>query len=66
MGLYDLSGREVARLSSTTSLTGRAQYEWDGRSGAGGLVPPGIYLVRVEFQADARTDVIQRTVNVVY
>ncbi|MEW6753729.1 MAG: discoidin domain-containing protein [Candidatus Latescibacterota bacterium] len=65
-GLYDLSGRRVRTLWDGERLTaGRQRLEWDGRSDNGRLVPPGLYLLRIEVQAD-RADQWVGSVGVVY
>jgi len=64
--VYDLGGRLVRTLWASRDVTaGRHRVEWDGRSDGGQLVVPGIYLVRVEVEADRR-DVWVGTVGVVY
>jgi hypothetical protein len=42
--LYDLSGRVVYQLPPALVRSGAFEYRWDGRDGAGQLVPPGTYL----------------------
>lgn len=44
--VLDVQGRRVRLLRSTSVTDGRASAEWDGRSGAGRPVPPGIYFLR--------------------
>ena len=51
--IYDLAGRRLRDLSTTTAHpSGERQVEWDGRDAAGEIVPPGVYMVRVGFAAD--------------
>ncbi|MEW6752012.1 MAG: discoidin domain-containing protein [Candidatus Latescibacterota bacterium] len=65
-GIYDLSGRRLRTLWDGQRLTaGRKRLEWDGRSDSGELVPPGIYLLRIEAEAD-HPDQWVGTVGVVY
>jgi hypothetical protein len=42
----------VRRLAHETKGAGRHRVAWDGRDDRGDLVAPGIYLVRVEVNAD--------------
>lgn len=63
--VYALSGRAVAELQSTDLGSGRARFVWDGRSG-GTVVPPGLYIVRIEVDADARNESVQKVLHVAY
>ena len=63
---FTLGGTRVARLS-TMGIGGRRVLEWDGHDEVGGLVPPGIYVVRVHVDTDTDSENTQmRVVNVVY
>ena len=64
--VYDVSGMKVSTLRSGRGGAGRYSERWDGTDGDGDLVPPGIYLVRVEVDVDA--GVFERTqiVSVLY
>lgn len=46
--VYDLQGREVARIFSDRPTPGQGELVWDGRDAAGRLVPAGVYRVRSE------------------
>ncbi|MGH7342724.1 MAG: hypothetical protein ACREKH_19750, partial [Candidatus Rokuibacteriota bacterium] len=48
VAVYAPTGRRVALLESVGGVT-----HWDGRDGAGRLLPPGVYLYRVENEAGA-------------
>jgi len=61
-----LTGEEVSVLVNSGSVVGRARYCWNGESRAGGLVPPGIYLIRMEISTDAGEQAATRLVHVVY
>ena len=63
--VYALSGRRVAELQSLNQGSGRARFVWDGRSD-GAVVPPGLYIVRIEVDADARNESVQRVLHVAY
>jgi len=64
--IYDLSGRVVRQLSSTSVQNGRIPLRWDGRDDAGKLLPPGIYLVQVEIRSDSSTEHRIGSVTLVY
>ena len=53
--VYDLGGRLVSRLSDDSQEAGRHRVTWTGRDGAGGLAPPGIYLVRIDLDVDDKS-----------
>jgi gliding motility-associated-like protein len=63
--IYDLAGRLVTELSDLTPQDTRASFSWVGDDDAQ-RVPPGIYIVRIEVEADARNEHVHKTVNVVY
>ena len=46
-------GAEVAESIERIVSAGTQTIPWDGRDGQGNLVPPGIYLVRVELDVDS-------------
>ncbi|MBI2504250.1 MAG: hypothetical protein HYW07_13575 [Candidatus Latescibacteria bacterium] len=64
--IYDLGGRRLRSLSQAEAAAGRVGLEWDGRDEDGSLVPPGLYLLRVEAQGDAQTETVSRLVGVAY
>ena len=45
---------------------GRHEIRWDGRDNVGQLVPPGLYLVRVEADSDKGREVRMSPVAIVY
>ena len=63
--LYDLGGRRVRRLYEGLEASGRRERIWDGR-GDRGLLPPGIYLYRVQVDADSRRAEAGGVINVAY
>jgi len=63
--LFDLSGRLV-RQAEARSMAGAQQLQWDGADSQGIRVPPGIYLLRLEAEGDARSEGIGRVVYVAY
>ena len=68
--VFDLSGRLVRSLYSGADLSGHfdarvvPQLAWDGRNSAGARVPPGLYLVSLFVDGDARQTRRARTVSV--
>lgn len=48
VALFDLSGRQIARLGSGPVVAGRLELSWDGRDQQGRLLANGVYLVRAE------------------
>jgi flagellar hook assembly protein FlgD len=46
--VYDVSGREVARLADERLPAGRHLRSWDGRGARGQQVASGIYFLRLE------------------
>jgi hypothetical protein len=64
--VYRLDGQRVAELEKSTPSVGRMVYAWRGIDDEGMLVPPGVYLVQIRVLADARDEIVQRVVHVVY
>lgn len=64
--VYRLDGRWVAELENLAPPAGRMMYTWRGTNGAGILVPPGVYVVRIRVLADARDEMVHKIVHVVY
>jgi hypothetical protein len=62
--LYDLAGRLV-HAEEKQALAGRQEFAWDGRAG-GELLPPGLYLLELSIEGDARLENTRRVVRVVY
>ncbi len=63
--VFTLSGEHVAQLVDQNLKGNRSRYEWDGTE-SGRIVPPGVYIVRIEVEADARQERVQRLVRVAY
>lgn len=53
LAIYDATGRRVRDLVSGLIPAGDHTTTWDGRDGAGRLVPSGLYFCRLE--AEGRT-----------
>ena len=52
VAVYTLAGERVRTLRQSTEPAGRGTVAWTGRDEGGGVVAPGIYLVRVEVDTD--------------
>ena len=63
--VYDLSGRPVHRLYKARDRSGPNQVSWDGHDDAG-VVPPGMYLLRLKAATDAGIATQMRSIAVVY
>lgn len=48
IGVYDLAGREVARILDTDVPAGRTEITWDGRDSRGGRAAAGVYLIHLD------------------
>jgi hypothetical protein len=66
ISVYDLAGHRIADLTSLASDGLRQRFTWSGRDGAGRLVPPGVYLYRIDLGAEAGEDMALRTIAVAY
>jgi len=76
--ILDLAGRTIARLRPGPLAAGAylrlggagrgplSPGYWDGSADGGGLVPPGVYVYRVEVELDGGNEVSMGTVAVVY
>ena len=68
VAFYDLGGRLVGRGQSATESgkVGDQTFTWDGRDLDGQIVSPGIYLCRIEVEADDEASQLVRLVHVAY
>ncbi len=66
VAVYALDGRRVWQARPGAQSAGRHSVRWDGRDEAGQSVPPGVYMARVEVATDKGSEVIVRSVAVVY
>lgn len=64
VSFYDLSGRKVAGIVSERQ-SGSFRETWDGTDGRN-LLPPGIYLLRLDVETDAATGAVTEAVALVY
>jgi len=67
ISVYDLTGRLVHTLFDASQVNGRYEDKvWNGRDRQGQLVEPGIYIVRISADGDAKSDEQVRVLSVVY
>jgi len=62
--VYDLAGRRI-HSAEVEALAGPQRLEWDGRAD-GVAVVPGLYIVEVDIEGDARVQRTRRAVAVAY
>ena len=53
--IFDLSGRAVTRLLDESITAGRHTMAWEGTDRSGVIVPPGIYLMRIDVDVDSKS-----------
>ena len=63
--VYDLSGRRVWEQAAV-GIAGHRQVDWDGRTGSGQLLPPGLYVVEVVIEGDVRQTARRQFVALAY
>ena len=66
VGIWDLSGRLVREVYVGQDQVGRHTRIWDGRATEGALVPPGIYICKVETDAEDGADRWTGIISVAY
>ena len=66
LGVYTLAGDLVADIPVTALGSGRYPATWDGVGKGGDLVPPGLYVLRLEVESDKETATALATFAVVY
>jgi hypothetical protein len=59
--VYDLSGRRIAVVFADEIASGRYPVPWDGTDAEDQLVPPGLYVLKLD-----KPEVVMGTVAVVY
>ena len=64
--IYSLAGELIRELAGDTGPDGFRLYDWGGTDQSGGNVAPGIYLCRVELDAQAKKETLVRLVHVAY
>ena len=63
--IFDLAGRLVREVEQE-GIAGAQAFIWDGREVGGKRVPPGIYLLHLAVEGDARSERLSRLVQVAY
>jgi hypothetical protein len=63
--VHDLSGRVVRSLHRGHEGVGRYRTEWDGTHDSGRVLPPGVYLIRLDLTTDGSNDARSEIVHVV-
>ena len=69
VAVYDLSGRLVTRIAEEAITAGRHKVAWTGVDLSGAIVPPGIYLMRIDLDVDStskKNTSVHRLVHVAY
>ena len=66
VGIFDLGGSRVRRIQEGQNGIGRHERRFDGRDDEGGLLPPGIYLARVELATDEGSAVSIGVIHLAY
>ena len=64
--VYDVAGRLIRSLSAANRGRSAQQVSWDGLDDDQNLVPPGLYLLRIEVDTQKETARRLLTVPVVY
>ena len=64
--IHDLTGASVADLPLEPLSSGPHQVQWDGRDGRGQLLPPGIYILRLQVDTDDGEFSVERLVSLAY
>ena len=64
--VHDLSGRRCAAILDAQATAGPYALRWDAQDERGKLVPPGLYLIRVEVEVDRGTFARVAAVGVAY
>ena len=59
--IYDLTGSHLRTLDQ--GVTG---FAWDGRDDAGAVLPPGVYICRIQLEADSGDQSVYRTLSLAY
>ena len=64
--LFDLSGRRVKQLYEGMDPLGEYEHSWDGRDDSGRLVPPGLYMYRIQADVQAEREISSGILSVAY
>jgi hypothetical protein len=64
--IYDLKGRLCRSLLDDTVKSGELSMTWDGRDSQGQVVPPGLYLYRIQLETDSGSEEKAGVIAVAY
>ena len=64
--VHNLRGEVVRRVYGERDLSGPNRVVWNGRDAAGDMVPPGLYLIRLQADTDAGKNTEIRPIAVAY
>ena len=64
--VHDLTGRAVRQLRELPGLGGDYRILWDGTDAVGDVVPPGLYICRIELETSRDEQVVMRTIAVAF
>lgn len=64
--IFTLAGTQLVELTDQTPAAGRPTFTWDGRDRDGSLAAPGIYLLQLSIETDAKNQTVQKLVHVLY
>ena len=64
--IFDLSGRLVKQVHSGVDPIGQYAYTWDGTDDSNGIVPPGLYLYRIDADVNLENEISSGIVSVAY
>ena len=66
LAVFDLAGARVADIAVNAGTSGRFSATWDGRDEQARLLSPGLYLLRLEVEADEEPDAEVAALALVY
>ena len=66
VSIHELSGRHVRELFAGEQGGGSYAIPWDGTNDAGQIVPPGIYIVRIDLDSDSNDARVAMSVALAY
>ena len=66
VGVYDLSGRQRVEAYRGEVSSGRFSTMWDGRDAQGNVLPPGIYILRLDVEADKGRQTSEQIISLAY
>ena len=64
--ILDLSGRPLHHVGPVSRPAGQTALRWNGRARNGALLPPGLYLYRLQVAADQRASQALGVLSLVY